>query len=197
MMSEKENPIIHISGTLTMKNYMAALRAGGLRFFLIVSAIYLLLMLLIPLVMSLPSWYPYLKDGSATVGEWLNTYWEATVSGSGIFFLLGFLALYALYLVLIRPYLAGKRMRERYPDGLPIVYDFFEEMLVINSSSQAADQTIRMKYGDVRRRIRENGHIFKLSTGQRNRLGLYKAIMTGDEIRSVRALLKERCPQHK
>ena len=86
-------------------------------------------------------------------------------------------------------------MRELYPDGLPIVYDFFEEMLVINSSSQAADQTIRLKYGDVRRRIRENGHIFKLSTGQRNRLGLYKAIMTGDEIRSVRALLKERCPQ--
>ena len=32
-MSEKETPIIHISGTLTMKDYMAALRAGGLRFF--------------------------------------------------------------------------------------------------------------------------------------------------------------------
>ena len=196
-MSETETPIIHISGTLTMKDYMAALRAGGLRFFLIVSAIYLPMTLLIPLGMSLPRWYTYFKDGSATVGEWLNTYREATVSGLGIFILLGFLALYALYLLLIRPYLTGKRMRERYPDGLPIVYDFFEEMLVINSSSQAADQTIRMKYGDVRRRIRENGHIFKLSTGQRNRLGLYKAIMTGDEIRSVRALLKERCPQHK
>ena len=88
-------------------------------------------------------------------------------------------------------------MRERYPDGLPVVYVFFDNMLVIGSCEAAADQTLRMKYGDVRRRIRENGHIFKLSTGQRNRLGLYKAIMTGDEIRSVRALLKERCPQHK
>ena len=196
-MSEKENPIIHISGTLTLRDYMAALRAGGLRFFLIVSAIYLLMTLLIPLGMSLPNWYPYLKDGRATVGEWLNTYWEATVSGSGIFFLLGFLALYALYLLLIRPFLAGKRMRELYPDGLPIVYDFFEEMLVINSSTQAADQTVRMKYGDVQRKIRETGHVFRLSTGQRNRLGLYKAIMTEEEIGRVRVLLKERCPQHK
>ncbi len=196
-MSEKENPIIHISGTLTLRDYMAALRAGGLRFFLIVSAVYLLMLLLIPLGMSLPSWYPYLKDGSATVGEWLNTYWEATVSGSSLFILLGFLVLYALYLVLLRPYLAGKRMRERYPDGLPIVYDFFEDMLVIDSSTPAADQTLRLKYDEVRRKIRETGHIFRLSTGQRNRLGLYKAIMTGDEIRSVRALLKERCPQHK
>ncbi len=194
-MSETETPIIHISGTLTMKDYMAALRAGGLRFFLIVSAIYLPMTLLIPLGMSLPRWYPYFKDGSATVGEWLNTYREATVSGLGLFILLGFLALYALYLLLIRPYLTGKRMRERYPDGLPIVYDFFEEMLVINSSSQAADQTIRLKYGDVRRRIRETGHVFILSTGQRNRLGLYKAIMTDDEIGRVRTLLKERCPQ--
>ncbi len=196
-MSEKENPIIHISGTLTLKNYMAAVRAGGLRFLLIYSAVYLLLAFLIPLGMSLSRWFPYLKDGSATVSDWLGAYWEVTFSGSSFFILLGFLLLYALYLLLIKPYQLGKSMRERYPDGLPIVYDFFEEMLVLNSSSQAADQTIRLKYGDVRRRIRENGHIFKLSTGQRNRLGLYKAIMTGDEIRSVRALLKERYPQHK
>ena len=196
-MSEKETPIIHISGTLTLKNYMAAVRAGGLRSMLIILVIILPGSFLCTLLISLPDWIPYLKDGRATLGEWLTTYWKATVNGSSIFVLLGFLILYALYLLLIRPYLAGKRMRERHPDGLPIDYDFFEEMLVINSSSQLADQTIRMKYGDVRRRIRENGHIFKLSTGQRNRLGLYKAIMTGDEIRSVRALLKERCPQHK
>ena len=196
-MSEKENPIIHISGTLTLKDYMAAVRAGGLRSMLIISLIILPGSFLCTLLISLPDWIPYLKDGRATLGEWLNTYWKASVNGSSLFVLLGFLLLYALYLFLIRPYLAGKRMRERYPDGLPIVYDFFEDMLVIDSSTPAADQTLRLKYDEVRRKIRETGHIFRLSTGQRNRLGMYKAIMTEDEVVRVRALLKERCPQRK
>ena len=74
MMSEKENPIIHISGTLTLKDYMAAVRAGGLRSMLIISVIILPGSFLCTLLINLPDWIPYLKDGRATLGEWLNTY---------------------------------------------------------------------------------------------------------------------------
>ena len=196
-MSEKETPIIHISGTLTLKDYMAAVRAGGLRHLMIISAIYLLTTFLIPPAMDLPRWIHYLRDGRATVGDWLNTYGDYFIRGSSLFILLAFLVLCALYLLLLRPYIAGKRMRERYPDGLPFTYDFFEEMLVITSSSQAADQTVRLNYGEVRRKIMETRHIFRLSTGQRNRLGLFKAIMTDDDVVRVRTLLRERCPQRK
>ena len=36
-----------------------------------------------------------------------------------------------------------------------------------------------------------------LSTGQRNRIALFKAVMMQEEAVQVRKLLDERCPQHR
>ncbi|MBQ6174157.1 MAG: hypothetical protein IJK28_06000, partial [Clostridia bacterium] len=83
------------------------------------------------------------------------------------------------------------------PDGFPVTYDFFDDTLVISSATKTSDETFRLKYADVQRKIRETRYTIALSTGQRNRIGLYKAVMAPEETEQVRKLLNERCPQRK
>ena len=56
---------------------------------------------------------------------------------------------------------------------------------------------ILLSYADVQRKIKETKYTIALSTVQRNRIALYKAVMTSEELERVRGILKERCPQHR
>ncbi len=197
-MSESKVPVIHISGTVTEKDFTDAVRARGIRYFLKYSIFYILLVLLLDLGISFYYWYPVLKDGHVTFSEWLNEAWGTVFhASSGTCIIAGFLVLYALYLIIIRPGQAKKRMLELHPNGFPVTYDFFDDVLVISSATQTADETFRLKYTDVQRKIRETRYAITLSTGKRNRISLYKTIMTPEETEQVQRLLNERCPQRK
>ncbi len=197
-MSEAKEPEIHVSGTVTEDNYTTAVRAGGIELFLKYVLSFLFLMILIDFIVSFYYWYPGLRDGYATYGEFNSAVWKEILSVSpGNCLLIGFIVLYALYLIVFRPLQAGKRLRELHPEGFPVVYDFYEDQLVIHSASQTADETFRLKYADVQRKIRETKYMFKLATANRNKIGLYKAVMTAENTESIRRLLNERCPQRK
>ena len=194
-MSESEPPVLHISGIITEKDYKAALRARGIRYFVKYLLIYLLAMVCLLFGMDLYYWFPYLKDGTAAFGEWLDAAWASIIHLSSItyFILAGFLIIYALWLIVIIPIRFGKRMRERDPEGKPVTYDFYEDQLVFSSATPLADETFRLKYADVRRKIRERKHVMILSTGQKNRFAVYKTVMTPEEAAGVRELLKAHC----
>ena len=113
------------------------------------------------------------------------------------YIIIGLLVFYAVYYIVVRPILAKKRLHELHPDGFPVTYDFYDDMLVIISSTQSSDETVRLKYADVQRKIKERKYIIVLSTVKRNRLGLYKAVMTSEDLERVRRHLNERCPQRK
>ena len=196
-MSESDESILHISGTMTEKDYLAAVRARSGRAFLKVTFIYVLLMLIYVLGLGIYKVFPYLKSGEITFGEWLIGLWNALLSGTMPYVIVGFLILYAVVLFLVRPAQIAKRMHELYPTGMPLVYDFYDDRLVINSSSPSGDQTMRLLYSDVQRRIKEHKYTITLSTGQKNRYSLFKSIMTPEEVAVVRDLLKTHCPQHK
>ena len=110
---------------------------------------------------------------------------------------LGCIALYALIHLLIRPFQGRKRFRELYPEGMPVVYAFYGDRMKIHSVTAISDQTARLPYADVQRKIKETKHWIRLSTARKNRIYLYKAIMTPEEAERVRRLLNERCPQRK
>ena len=197
-MSETKEPIIHISGTVTEKDYTDAVRAHGIRYFLKYAVIYILAVLLFDLGVSFYYWYPDLKDGSVPFAEWLKSACGTFFSPSLTTYLIaGFLVFFALYLIIIRPMLAKKRMRELYPNGIPVTYDFFDDALVIRSATQTADETFRLKYADVQRKIKDTRFMITLSTGQRNKVNLYHVVMTPEEAEQVLRLLNERCPQRK
>ncbi|MBR4235790.1 MAG: hypothetical protein IKR85_06985 [Clostridia bacterium] len=197
-MSESDESILHISGTMTEKDYLAAVRARNGRYFLRYMVIYVLLMLIFVLGLSLYEVFPYLKSGEITLSEWLIELWNALLSRTTPFVtIIGLLILYAVVLLLVRPAQLAKRMRELYPTGMPLVYDFYVDRLVLNSSSHSGDQTVRLLYSDVQRRIKEHKYTITLSTGQKNRYSLFKSIMTPEEVAVVRDLLKTHCPQHK
>ena len=197
-MSESKAPVIHISGTVTEKDYTNAVRARGIRNFLKYAVIYILVMLLFDLGVSIYYWYPELKNGRITFSAWLNEAWGTVFSASpGTCVIAGFLVLFAVYLMIIRPGQAKKRLRELHPNGLHVTYDFFDDVLVISSATQTADETFRLRYADVQRKIGETGYVISLSTGKRNRIGLYKTVMTPEETERVRKLLNERCPQRR
>ena len=198
MMNEPENPSLHISGTITERDHKAAIRALGLRPFVKYTIIYVAVIVLITFGTSLHYSYSVIKDGYITFGECLRKIWVPLLFRSSAWYIAaGFLALYALIIFLIKPILAGKRMRELYPEGFPVTYNFYGEQLVMQATTQMSDETIRIRYADVQRRIRENKYIIVLSTNQRNRFSVYKTIMTPEETITVMELLKARCPQHK
>lgn len=197
-MSESKTPVIHITGTVTEKDYTNAVRARGIRFCLKYTIIYLILMFVFEMGISFYYWYPDLKDGYVTCAEWLSEAWRTVFRASlSTYMIIGFLAVYAVFEIVIRPILAQKRLREFHPDGFPVTYDFFDDTLVISSATKTSDETFRLKYADVQRKIRETRYTIALSTGQRNRIGLYKAVMAPEETEQVRKLLNERCPQRK
>ena len=197
-MSESKTPVIQISGTVAEKDYISAVRARGIRFLWKYSVIYILLKLFLDLGISFYYWYPVLKDGNITFAQWLNEAWGTVFRASfGTCLIAGFLVLFAVYLIVIRPGLAKKSFHELFPDGLPVAYAFYDDTLVIRSATQTADQTFRLKYADVQRKIREYRYTIALSTGSRNMVSLYKTVMTPEEAKQVRKLLEERCPQRR
>ena len=89
-MSESKTPVIQISGTVAEKDYILAV-------------------LLFDLGISFYYWYPVLKDGNITFAQWLNEAWGTVFRVSfGTCLIAGFLVLFAVYLIVIRPGLAKK-----------------------------------------------------------------------------------------
>jgi hypothetical protein len=196
-MSEEQNPILHISGTLSEKDYIKATRAHGLRYFWKYTVVYLLIIVLIPLILTFKDLYPWLRDGQLPFDWYLEYIFRSVFRGRVWIIAVGFLAFYALYLLWFRPVRAGKQMHELDPEGAPLVYDFYEDMLVTHIISRSGENFVRMHYTDVQRKIKETKYVFTLSTGQKNRISLFKAIMTSEEEKTARELLKERCPQRR
>ena len=190
-------PILSVGGTLTENDYKAAVRARGVRDFLTAVLIWLLIMLLLVFGYGLYKVSPYLKSGELTFGEWLDELWNVLSTRKWTLTIAGCISLYAVLVLLVRPSQMVKRMRERYPTGIPFVYDFYEDELVIRSSSRSGDETVRLLYTEVQRRIKDRKYVITLSTGRKNRFGLFKAIMTPQEVTAVLELLKARCPQRK
>ena len=197
-MSEAKEPVIHISGTVTEKDYTTAVRANGIRYCLKFTIAYMVLMFVISLGIDFYYWVPDLKEGYITFGEWLSGAVEDVFRLSpATWIVIGVLVFYPVFCIVIRPILAKKRLHELHPDGFPVTYDFFDDTLVISTSTQTTDETFRLKYADVQRKIKETKNTIALSTVQRNRIALYKAVMTSEELERVRGILKERCPQHR
>ncbi|MBQ9408145.1 MAG: hypothetical protein IJU28_01960 [Clostridia bacterium] len=197
-MENAEKPLLHISGTLSVEDTVKVWRFRGIQHFWKYALIYLLLCALVFFGTSLYYWYSDLRDGYITVGEWLDYAIRGVFDGSiADFVIIGFLIIYALYLIVIRPTQVGKRIRELNPGGTPLTYDFYEDRIVFSTMSKSVAETYQIEYAKVQRKIKEDKYSFRLSTGQKNRIGLSKIIMTAEEIESVRKLLKERCPQRK
>ena len=197
-MENAEKPLLHISGTLSVEDTVKVWRYRGVQHFWKYALVYLLLCVIVFFGTSLYYWYSDLRDGYITVGEWLDYAFRGVFDGSiANFVIIGFLIFYALYLIVIRPMQVGKRIRELNPGGTPLTYDFYEDRIVFSTMSKSVAETYQMEYAKVQRKIKEDKYSFRLSTGQKNRIGLSKIIMTAEEIESVRKLLKERCPQRK
>ena len=197
-MSEAKEPEIHVSGTVTEQDYTTAARARGAQLFWKFMLVYLLLLLFIHFITNFYYWYPYLRDGRAAYSDFFHEAWKTFFSASpASFMMIGFLVLYALYLIVFRPLQGKKRLHELHPEGLPVVYDFYEDQLVVRSATQTSDETYRLKYADVQRKIKETKFLFILATAKRNKIGLFKAVMSPDNTESIRKLLNERCPQRK
>lgn len=196
-MSESENPVLRISGTVTEQDYKRAVRAGQLHLLLKMMIIYVLFCVLFRLGYDFYCVLPYLRSGEVTFGEWLSWIGDLFVPDATLYVIFVFFIVYAVNLLLVRPMRAGKRMRELFPEGLPVVYEFFNDRLVINASGQSGEETVRLNYANVQRRIGDTKNVFTLSTGQKNRYNLFKAVMTPEETARVRELLQARCPQRR
>ena len=197
-MAETENPVIHITGTVSEKDIKAAIRTMGLRAFWRYAVILLGFIILMLFFMILYEWKTSDISLYYTFGEWLE------ICGLSLLekrWFLGcyacLLVLYALYLLILRPNSAVKRLRELSPGGIPVTYDFYEDQVVWMTKTEKTDEVLRIKYADVQRKIIETKYHIIISTGQRNRLSFYKTIMTPEETIHVMTLLKERCPLRK
>ena len=174
-------------------------RNWRLRYVALMTIVLPLVLLLAPVCVTLLDW---LTNGRNIPTEVLSIWvWTVTIttvtSPTMLIWFTAVIVFYAVNNLVIKPARAAKRMRERDPEGAPFVYDFYEDRLEIKSSSQSSDETIRVKYADVQRRIRESRYILMLSTGQRNRFLLYKTIMTPEEASQMVELLCTRCPQRR
>lgn len=196
-MTETREPILHIRGIITEEALKARTREKYADFFRKYVLIYLGILLLVFLGITLYDWLPDLREGYLTLGEWF-LFSCGSLFGSFAFWLLAaMLALYGLVVLVLRPAQAVKQMRELHPDGIEIDYSFFEDELVVKAVSPTADETLRIRYSDVRRKIRETPISIVLSAGVRKNFGLHKTVMTPREAESVLALLRERCPQRR
>ena len=194
-MNESNTPVIHISGTVDLKDYTAAMRERCIRYFLRDTALAVIGSFVVDMGIDFYYLYPALKEGYVTYAEWLSDTWDLFLRSTWL--IAAMIVFYALYLIVIKPIQARKRVQEFDPNGFPVTYDFFDDHVAISSVTQSNDSTFRLKYSDVRRKIRETGRVIILSTGHRNKILLYKTVMTGEEAGQVRKLLNDRCPQHK
>ena len=195
--NDEQAPIIRVSGTVTEKDYIRHMRESGSRLFPKYALVFIVGIPVITLAMSFFRFYHDIKTGYITIAEWLSSVAKALIDGSVIVPALIFLALYGVLLLVYRPYKAGKRFRELYPNDVKMTYDFRDDQLDVITDSQTTSQTLHLRYADVQRKIRDLRSGFVLRTNQRNGLVVYKSIMSPQEIESVRALLNERCPQKK
>ena len=152
-------PILSVGGTLTENDYKAAVRARGALDLLRFALVYLLFLFLLVFGYGLYKVSPYLKSGELTFGEWLDELWNVLSTGKWTLTIAGCISLYAVLVLLVRPSQMVKRMRERYPTGIPFVYDFYEDELVIRSSSRSGDETVRLLYAEVQRRIKDRKYV--------------------------------------
>ena len=195
-MSENGTPVLRVSGTLTEKDYLDALRVRCLRRLLLLSGLYLGIMAVFTLVSSLYVWFPYLRDGRALPGDWLRGWLDSLFPTTACIFI-AVVVFMTAYLLLYVPFRATRRFRELYPGSSPCAYDFFEDILVFSVTTRSSDETFRLRYADVRRGVAENRYAFILTTGQRNRIQLYKSVMTPEETVKVREFLLSRCPRRR
>ena len=197
-MDEKETPVFHISGTLSEKDFKTAVRGMGFRAFLRYALIFLGFIILLYFLMELYQWSKSEWNQYYSFGEWLKFSLEGIIERP-LFLIIevALIAFYALLFLVIRPNLAAKQMRESSPDGLLITYDFYENQLVCITKSRMIDQTAQIKYADVQRKIAESKYYITLTTTQRHKATIYKALTTPEEAERVSAFLKERCPQRK
>ena len=194
----EEEPILHISGTISEKDYRDAIRSFNVPRVLLYLIIFPLVIVLVIMGASLFTSFSDIREGSITFAEWLSYAWQSVFKASWTWSLMAVLLIYyALYLLVYRPIRAGKRIHELYPDGIPISYDFYNDYLIDKSTTDSSDDTSRIKYADVQRKITENRSNIILPIGRRNKCFLFKAIMTPEEAEKALKLLKERCPQHK
>ena len=196
-MNESQTPILHIRGNIDEKAQAARVRGDGKRLFFPVCGIYLALCLGFYLCLDLCEWYPWLRNGYFTLGEFFREIASRFVGTCPFWLILGFLVLYALILLVIRPIQAANYVRRLVPDGIPITYDFYEDHLELTADTSESNQTLRMAYADVQRKIRVTRTNIILSTGRKNTMTLYKSVMTPQEAETVLELLKARCPQRK
>ena len=195
-MDETKRPILQIAGTIPEKDYKAAARSAFTRFFLKYLAVYLLILFLLNLFFQLFQWLPLLMDGLPFSWFLYDFVWFLD-GGLFTWLIFGIIALFGVYCIVIRPAQAVKQLRKLQPDGIRVRYDFYEEHLVKTVVTSTTEQKIRVKYADVRRKIRETRINIILPSVQQEPVLLYKTIMTPREEESVRALLKERCPQRR
>ena len=197
-MENAEKPLLHISGTTSVEDTVKVWRYRGVQYFWKYALVYLLICIAVFFGTSLYYWYSDLRDGYITFSEWLDFAFRGVFDGRvSNFIIIGFLVFYALYLIVIRPMQVGKRVRELNPDGTPLTYDFYEDRVAISTMSKSITETYQIEYAKVQRKIKEDKYSFQLSTGQKNRASLFKAIMTPEEEKAARELLKERCPQRR
>ena len=81
-MSEAKEPEIHVSGTVTEKDYTTAARARGAQLFWKFMLVYLLLLLFIHFITNFYYWYPYLRDGRAAYSDFFHEAWKTFFSAS-------------------------------------------------------------------------------------------------------------------
>ena len=196
-MNEAPSPILHISGTISIQSMKEHLRDRCADLFKKLLLVYLVVFCLLNMALHLYYWFPALKYGNATIGEWFIDCWSWLFGSFAFWVYIGLIALYGLFLLVIRPRQAEKQLLRSDPNGIPACYDFYEDHLEVNLVSQTAEQTIRIKYADVQRKIKETGLCITLASVQKNRVSLYKTIMTLQETEKARELLRTRCPQRK
>ena len=196
-MNESEAPILLIRGTISIESMKENLRNRAAELFKKLVLIYVIFFVVFNLALHLYYWYPALKYGYATIGDWFIDSWSWLLGSFAFWMYIGFIALYGLYLLVIRPRQAEKQLLRTDPDGIPASYAFYEDQLVVNIVSQTAEQTIRIRYADVQRKIKESALCISLVSVRKDRVSLFKTIMTPREMESVLALLRERCPQRR
>ncbi len=195
-MDENKTPLLHVSGTLTFADYKAAARISGFRLFIKASVLFLAVCILGSIGLGVYHNFSFLRAGRLSFGELLGRLWRSFISDPALLAVVfGFLIIYFVIGCLIRPWRLEKQARELFPQGNHISYDFYEDELAVSAENTSGAEIIRFRYADMKRKRVETKAYITVSTRRKNRLGLYKAVMTPEQIENARAILNARCPK--
>ena len=195
-MDENKTPLLHVSGTLTFADYKAAARISGFRAFIRTTVFYLLSFSLFVIGNDVIRNFSALRNGILSFGELLSWQWKDMITDPALLAVVfGFLIIYFVIGCLIRPGRLEKRARELFPQGNHVSYDFYEDELAVSAENTSGAEIIRFRYADMKRKRVETKAYITVSTRRKNRLGLYKAVMTPEQIKDARAILNARCPK--